>query len=141
MKKKVIGIMCGISLGVVLTGCEANENVSRDEAETIYTYVNEVSADAQFDSNIGLASEQPVFDENSQKIGKRLFVDSSKEVLDKESIEEFYKYIVSVGVEYEEIVIQIRKNEAIQIVLKDNEAWYCNINENMELTKIKKIYE
>ena len=132
MKKKVIGIMCGISLGVVLTGCEANENVSRDEAETIYTYVNEVSADAQFDSNIGLASEQPVFDENSQKIGKRLFVDSSKEVLDKESIEEFYKYIVSVGVEYEEIVIQIRKNEAIQIVLKDNEAWYCNINENME---------
>lgn len=138
MKKKTIGLMCVISLGVMVSGCKSN-NVNQDDLETIYTYVNEVSADAQFDSNIGLASEQPLFDENSQKIGKRLFVDSSKELLNKESIEEFYDYVVNIGVDYEEIVISIGDEEAIQIFLKDNEVWYCSINENMELTKIKKI--
>lgn len=138
MKKKTIGLMCVISLGVMVSGCKSN-NVNQDDLETIYTYVNEVSADAQFDSNIGLASEQPLFDENSQKIGKRLFVDSSKELLNKESIEEFYDYVVKIGVDYEEIVISIGDEEAIQIFLKDNEVWYCSINENMELTKIKKI--
>lgn len=138
MKKKTIGLMCVISLGVMVSGCKSN-NVNQDDLETIYTYVNEVSADAQFDSNIGLASEQPLFDENSQKIGKRLFVDSSKELLNKESIEEFYDYVVNIGVDYEEIVISIGDEEAIQIFLKDNEVWYCSINEDMELTKIKKI--
>lgn len=138
MKKKTIGLMCVISLGVMVSGCKSN-NVNQDDLETIYTYVNEVSADAQFDSNIGLASEQPLFDENSQKIGKRLFVDSSKELLNKESIEEFYDYVVNIGVDYEEIVISIGDEEAIQIFLEDNEVWYCSINENMELTKIKKI--
>lgn len=138
MKKKTIGLMCVISLGVMVSGCKSN-NVNQDDLETIYTYVNEVSADAQFDSNIGLASEQPLFDENSQKIGKRLFVDSSKELLNKESIEEFYDYVVKIGVDYEEIVISIGDEEAIQIFLKDNEVWYCSINEDMELTKIKKI--
>lgn len=138
MKKKTIGLMCVISLGAMVSGCKSN-NVNQDDLETIYTYVNEVSADAQFDSNIGLASEQPLFDENSQKIGKRLFVDSSKELLNKESIEEFYDYVVNIGVDYEEIVISIGDEEAIQIFLKDNEVWYCSINENMELTKIKKI--
>lgn len=138
MKKKTIGLMCVISLGVMVSGCKSN-NVNQDDLETIYTYVNEVSADAQFDSNIGLASEQPLFDENSQKIGKRLFVDSSKELLNKESIEEFYDYVVNIGVDYEEIVISIGDEEAVQIFLKDNEVWYCSINENMELTKIKKI--
>lgn len=138
MKKKTIGLMCVISLGAMVSGCKSN-NVNQDDLETIYTYVNEVSADAQFDSNIGLASEQPLFDENSQKIGKRLFVDSSKELLNKESIEEFYDYVVKIGVDYEEIVISIGDEEAIQIFLKDNEVWYCSINEDMELTKIKKI--
>lgn len=138
MKKKTIGLMCVISLGAMVSGCKSN-NVNQDDLETIYTYVNEVSADAQFDSNIGLASEQPLFDENSQKIGKRLFVDSSKELLNKESIEEFYDYVVNIGVDYEEIVISIGDEEAIQIFLKDNEVWYCSINEDMELTKIKKI--
>ena len=138
MKKKTIGLMCVISLGAMVSGCKSN-NVNQDDLETIYTYVNEVSADAQFDSNIGLASEQPLFDENSQKIGKRLFVDSSKELLNKESIEEFYDYVVNIGVDYEEIVISIGDEEAIQIFLKDNEVWYCSINENIELTKIKKI--
>ena len=138
MKKKTIGLMCVISLGAMVSGCKSN-NVNQDDLETIYTYVNEVSADAQFDSNIGLASEQPLFDENSQKIGKRLFVDSSKELLNKESIEEFYDYVVNIGIDYEEIVISIGDEEAVQIFLKDNEVWYCSINENMELTKIKKI--
>lgn len=141
MKKKIIGLICGISLGIMLVGCEKQENMSKDDSETIYTYVNEVSADAQFNSNIGLASEQPIFDENSQKIGKRLYVDSSKDLLNEESIKEFYEYIVNIGVDYEEIVISIGNNEAIQILLKDNEAWHCSINENMELTKIKKIYK
>lgn len=141
MKKITVSLICGISLGLFISGCEKVENVSQDDSETIYTYVNEVSADAQFNSNIGLASEQPVFDENSQKIGKRLYVDSYKELINEESIKEFYEYIIDVGVDYEEIVISMGNNEAIQVFLKSDEVWYCSINDNMEITKIKKIYK
>lgn len=138
MKKVlVISVIFGV-LGVAIFAFEKGEGIEKD-SETIYTYVNEVSADSQFNSDIGLATEQPVFDENSQKIGKRLFVDSSKELLTRESIKAFYDYVLSLGIDYEEIVISIDDDEAIQISLKENEVWYCSINEGMELTKIKKI--
>lgn len=140
MNKKLVTILSGISLTLALSGCNTDKSLNtKNDSDTLYTYVNQASADAQFDSNIGLASEQPVLDNNGQTIGKRLFVDSSKELLNKDSIIEFYTYIKNTDINYEEIIISIGNNEAIQVNLDNYEAWYCNINDNMEITKIKKI--
>lgn len=139
--KKVCIVICLILSGIIVVGCKNTEDVSKKDSKVISSYAEEISADAQFDSNIGLASEQPVFDSNGNKIGKRLYVDSSKELLTKESIEEFYNYIKDINVNYEEIIISMGNSEALQIVLqKDIEVWYCSITENIELTKIKQIY-
>lgn len=139
--KKICIVICLILSGIIVVGCEKAEDISKKDSKAISTYAEEVSADAQFESNIGLASEQPVFDANGNKIGKRLYVDSSKELLTKESIEEFYNYIKDSDVNYEEIIISMGSSEALQIVLqKDIEVWYCSITENIDLTKIKQIY-
>lgn len=139
--KKVCIVMCLILSAIIVIGCENSEDISKKDSKTISTYAEEVSADAQFESNIGLASEQPVFDANGNKIGKRLYVDSSKEVLNKSSITEFYDFVKETGVNYKEIIISMGNDEALQIVLeKDIEVWYCTISENIDLTKIKQIY-
>lgn len=141
--KKISVLMCLILFGVIVIGCQKNNNneVVEKKSEVISTHVNEVSADAQFESNIGLASEQPVFDSNGNKIGKKLYVDSSKELLTKESITEFYEFVKETKIDYKEIIISMGNNEALQIyVNQDIEVWYCTVNENLGLTKIKQIY-
>lgn len=140
MKKKLITILFGLGLSIVITGCEKEIASTTSNEETLYTYVAESSADAQFESSIGTVAEQPILDKDNKQIGKRLYVDSSRELITKESAEEFYNYVKSLEIDYEEIIISIGNNEAIDISLKNNEAWYCTINENMELTKIKKLY-
>lgn len=140
MNKKTIAITIALLPVLLATGCTDYSQSSQNQREILYTYVDESSEKEQFQSSIGTVVEQPILDENSQKIKKRLYVDSSRELLTKESIVEFYNSIKDMDVNYEEIVISIGNNEAIHVSLINSEVWYCTINDDMELTKIKKLY-
>lgn len=153
MNKKISMTLFGLTMMMTLTGCEKNEVVSnRQEKEVIYDYAiaeenKEISADGQFESSLGLVTEQPVYDLNGNKVGKRLYVDSSKEKITEESVKKFYKEIENIKAEYNvkneynEITISIEDNKVVNISLVDKEVWNCSINENMELKKIEKIYQ
>ena len=86
MKKKIKIISLSLFSIVLLSGCNTNIKKSslNEEENTLYEYVNEISADAQLESVIGLVTEQPIFNNDNQKIGKRLFVESNREKITKE---------------------------------------------------------
>ena len=141
MKKKIkIISLCLFSI-VLLSGCNTNIKKSslNEEENTLYEYVNEISADAQFESVIGLVTEQPIFNNDNQKIGKRLFVESNREKITKELLLEFYHEISPYIFNYEEIVISLNDKEAVQVLLNNKEIWLCDIDENMKLVKKEKI--
>lgn len=141
MKKKIGIISLSLFSIVLLSGCNTNIKKSslNEEENTLYEYVNEISADAQFESVIGLVTEQPIFNNDNQKIGKRLFVESDKEKITKRLLLEFYNEISPCIASYEEIVIALNDKEAIQFLLNSKEIWLCNIDENMKLVKKEKI--
>lgn len=134
-----IGVISSLSISLIIVSIAKETKNTNSEQDTLYTYL-ESSDDTQFESNLGLASEQPILNENNERIGKRLYVDSSKELLNKDSILEFYNYIKSTNISYDEIVVSIGDNEAILASLKYMQVWKCDINENMELTKKEKLY-
>lgn len=141
MKKKIGIISLSLFSIVLLSGCNTNIKKSslNEEENTLYEYVNEISADAQFESVIGLVTEQPIFNNDNQKVGKRLFVESDKEKITKRLLLEFYNEISPCIASYEEIVIALNDKEAIQFLLNSKEIWLCNIDENMKLVKKEKI--
>lgn len=141
MKKKIKIISLSLFSIVLLSGCNTNIKKSslNEEENTLYEYVNEISADAQFESVIGLVTEQPIFNNDNQKIGKRLFVESNREKITKELLLEFYNEISPYIFNYEEIVISLNDKEAVQILLNNKEIWLCDIDENMKLIKKEKI--
>lgn len=141
MKKKIKIISLSLFSIVLLSGCNTNIKKSslNEEENTLYEYVNEISADAQFESVIGLVTEQPIFNNDNQKIGKRLFVESNREKITKELLLEFYNEISPYIFNYEEIVISLNDKEAVQVLLNNKEIWLCDIDENMKLVKKEKI--
>ena len=141
MKKKIKIISLSLFSIVLLSGCNTNIKKSslNEEENTLYEYVNEISADAQFESVIGLVTEQPIFNNDNQKIGKRLFVESNREKITKELLLEFYNEISPYIFNYEEIVIALNDKEAVQVLLNNKEIWLCDIDENMKLVKKEKI--
>lgn len=141
MKKKIKIISLSLFSIVLLSGCNTNIKKSslNEEENTLYEYVNEISADAQFESVIGLVTEQPIFNNDNQKIGKRLFVESNREKITKELLLEFYNEISPYIFNYEEIVISLNDKEAVQFLLNNKEIWLCDIDENMKLVKKEKI--
>ena len=141
MKKKIGIISLSLFSIVLLSGCNTNIKKSslNEEGNTLYEYVNEISADAQFESVIGLVTEQPIFNNDNQKIGKRLFVESNKEKITKGLLLEFYNEISPYVFNYEEIVISLNDKEAVQFLLNNKEIWLCDIDENMKLVKKEKI--
>lgn len=141
MKKKIGIISLSLFSILLLSGCNTNikKTALNEEENTLYEYVNEISADAQFESVIGLVTEQPIFNNDNQKIGKRLFVESNREKITKELLLEFYNEISPYIFNYEEIVIALNDKEAIQFLLNSKEIWLCDIDENMKLVKKEKI--
>lgn len=141
MKKKIKIISLSLFSIVLLSGCNTNIKKSslNEEENTLYEYVNEISADAQLESVIGLVTEQPIFNNDNQKIGKRLFVESNREKITKELLLEFYNEISPYIFNYEEIVISLNDKEAVQFLLNNKEIWLCDIDENMKLVKKEKI--
>lgn len=139
IKYALIGITTSVCISLIAVSFGKEIDKNDKNTETLYTYVDNSSDDGQFESTIGLVVEQPILDENSQKIGKRLYIDSSKELLTKDSIKEFYNKIKETIFNYDEVIVSIENNEAIQVSIKNLNAWKCTINENMELNKIEEI--
>lgn len=139
--KRIVLFMCGVSVCIGLVGCNNAKEDITEPNEAVYEYVKEISADAQFESILGLATEQPVFDDNNNKIGKRLYVESSKDKVNEETLNKFYEEISNNILSYEDIVISLDDNNAvIQVLVNEGEVWYCTMNDNMELVKEKKLY-
>lgn len=139
-RRKIVGFLSIAMFGALLSGCQDSKAMNNTESTPTIEYVTEISADAQFDSKIGVVTEQPVYDKSGKKIGKRLFVESSKELLNEQSLKEFYAEVLSFGISYNEILISIENNEVIEVLLDKKEVWYCSMNDEMQLTKIKKLY-
>lgn len=139
-KRKIVGFLSIAMFGALLSGCQYSKAMNDIEGTPTIEYVTEISADAQFDSKIGVVTEQPVYDKSGKKIGKRLFVESSKELLNEQSLKEFYAEVLNFGISYNEILISLENNEVIEVLVDKKEVWYCTMNDEMQLTKIKKIY-
>lgn len=140
-KKITMGVMATILVGSFIIGYN-NYKIANAKNTIAVKNVNlEISADGQFDSNIGEVTEQPIYNEKGEKIGKRLFVLSSKDVLNEESLKEFYNSLLSQRIMQEQIIISTGNNEGIEISLKDKKVWYCSIADNFEVLRIKKIYD
>ena len=142
MKKKISVLMCALCGVTILSGCENSKNnfaIKKKEENVLYEYVTGDSADAQLETVLGLAVEQPVFNEKNETIGKRLFVESDRDKIDKGSLIQFYSEISKYIDNYKEIVVSLNNGKAVQIFVETKEVWYCSIDENMTLIKEKKI--
>lgn len=142
MKKKISVLICALCGVVFLSGCENNKSkftTKNLEENVLYEYVTGNSADAQLETILGLAVEQPVFNEKNETIGKRLFVESDKDKINPNFLIQFYSEINTYINNYKEIVISLNNGKAIQIFVDTKEVWYCSIDENMLLIKEKKI--
>lgn len=138
MRKKFFAIFASITSIALLSGCQSNELINSNNKETIYAYIDKSSKQESFDSPIGLITEEPIIN-NNKKVGNRLYVKSSKELLTINNIKKFYETIQTETNTYQEIVVEINKNEAIQIFIPTSEAWFCKIDKNMSLIKLKQI--
>lgn len=138
MRKKFFIFFASITSVALLSGCQSNELINSNNKETIYAYIDKSSKKDSFDSPIGLTTEEPIIN-NNNKVGNRLYVKSSKELLTISNVKKFYETIKTETNNYQEIVVEINKTEAIQIFIPTSEAWFCKIDENMNLIKVKQI--
>lgn len=139
MKKKIFLLLASISSVALLGGCQ-NSNISNSNNEdTLYTYIDNSKKEDFLSTPIGNITEEPILNNENKKTGNRLYVKSSKELLTRENIVQFYSDLKPQKDQYQEIVVEISKTEAIQILTSNSEAWFCRIDENMNLSKVKKI--